>query len=271
MRIEYSVRIQNISYQGEGTTARTKAPWGLYKVSVTLADGTDAVIECEALLNATGRVPNVCGIGLDEAGVNYDNRVGVHIDDCFMTTNPNVYACGDCASPFKFTHAADWQARTAIRNMFLGTKEKQSQLLFPWCTYTEPEIAHVGLYEKEMEDRGIPHVSYKRDLKDVDRCKCEGVTEGFVKISARQGTDEILGATIVGPNAGDMISEITLCMNNGIGLSRLAGCVHPYPTSAEAVRQCAAQFWQRGGLKTPVNNRVVEMLLQGGAGAADGV
>ena len=105
-------------------------------------------------------------------------------------------------------------------------------------------------------------MSYKRELKDVDRCKCEGVTSGFVKISAREGTDEILGATIVGPCAGDMISEITLCMNNGIGLSKLAGTIHPYPTSAEAVRQCAAQFWQRGGLKTPVNNRVVQMLLR---------
>lgn len=139
---------------------------------------------------------------------------------------------------------------------------KHDMILTPWATYTEPEIAHVGLYEKEMDDRGIAYVSYKRDLKDVDRCKCEGVKSGFVKISAREGTDEILGATIVGPNAGDMISEITICMQNNIGLSALAGTIHPYPTSAEAVRQCAAQFWQRGGLKTPANLRVIEMLLQ---------
>jgi hypothetical protein len=96
----------------------------------------------------------------------------------------------------------------------------------------------------------------------VDRCKCEGVTEGFVKISARLGTDEILGCTIVGPTAGDMISEVTLAMNNGIGMSKLAGCVHPYPTTQEAVRQCAAQFWQRGGLKSPANVRAVELLLR---------
>jgi len=145
--------------------------------------------------------------------------------------------------------------------MFLGTCERAGSLLIPWCTYSDPEIAHVGLYEAEMAARGIAFTSYKRELNDVDRCKCEGVTEGFVKISAREGTDEILGATIVGPCAGDMISEVTICMNNGIGMSKLAGCIHPYPTSAEAVRQCAAQFWQRGGLKTPANLRAIEILL----------
>ena len=163
MRIEYSVKINNIEYvpdpsaaaSGDSSGARTKGPWGTYRLSVTLKDGTETVIESEALLNATGRVPNVCNMGLEAVGVDYDNRQGVHIDDCFMTSNPNVYACGDCASPFKFTHAADWQARTAIRNMFLGLKERQSQLLIPWATYTEPEIAHVGLYEKEMEEKGI--------------------------------------------------------------------------------------------------------------------
>ena len=91
--------------------ACTKGPWGVYKLSVTLRDGTETVFESEALLNATGRVPNVCGMGLEAVGVDYDNRRGVHVDECFVTTNPNVYACGDCASPFKFTHAADWQVR----------------------------------------------------------------------------------------------------------------------------------------------------------------
>jgi len=272
MDIQYSVKINNIEYVGGDPTAGapTKAPWGCYKVFVTLADGTDKVYECEAILNATGRVPNVCGVGLDTVGVEFDNRCGVHVDDHFQTCVPNIYSCGDCASPFKFTHAADWQARTAIRNMFLGLKEKQQNILTPWCTYTEPEIAHVGLYEKEMDDRGIAYVTYKRDLKDVDRCKCEGVKAGFVKISAAEGTDVILGATIVGPSAGDMISEITICMQNGIGLSKLAGTIHPYPTSAEAIRQCAAQFWQRGGMATPVNKRVTEMLLEERAAAGPG-
>jgi len=276
LRIEYGVKFVNIEFfppleEGEPETgngngagrARTKGPWGLYKVTVETPTGGVQVFECEALLNATGRTPNVHGLGLEKVGVEYDTRRGVSVDACFQTVgNPAVYACGDVASPLKFTHAADWQARTAIRNMFLGTKETAGRLLIPWCTYTEPEIAHVGLYEKEMDDRGIAYTSYKRELKDVDRCKCEGVEKGFVKISAREGTDEILGCTIVGPTAGDMISEVTLCMNNGIGLSKLAGCVHPYPTSQEAVRQCAAQFWQRGGLKSKANVRAVELLLE---------
>lgn len=258
--IQYSVRINGIEYNGPEGSACTKAPWGLYTVNVTLSTGEDKTFECEAVLNATGRVPNVCGLGLETVGVEFDNRTGVHVDECFQTANPNIYACGDCASPFKFTHAADWQARTAIRNMFLGLRERQQNILTPWCTYTEPEIAHVGLYEKEMDDRGIEYTSYKRDMKDVDRCKCEGVTSGFVKISVAKGTDRILGATIVGPNAGDMISEITICMQHNIGCSSLAGTIHPYPTSAEAVRQCAAQYWQRD-LSTPVGERVLQMIM----------
>ena len=150
MAIHYSVKINNMEYEPcEGAPegkACTKGPWGIYKVYVTLSDGTDAVFECEAVLNATGRVPNVCNLGLEAVGVEFDNRQGVHIDECFMTTNPNIYSCGDCASPFKFTHAADWQARTAIRNMFLGTKDKHDQILTPWCTYTEPEVSGWGVY-----------------------------------------------------------------------------------------------------------------------------
>jgi len=243
LTFHYGAAVTGIAYEppflGEevpsSSESRTKAPWGTYKVSVTLQDGTACVAECEALLNATGRLPNVVGLGLENVGVEFDNRVGVHVDECFRTANPRIYSCGDCASPLKFTHAADWQARTAIRNMFLGLAESGSSLLVPWCTYTDPEVAHVGLYEEEMDARGIAYDTYQRELKDVDRCKCEGITEGFVKISARAGTDEILGATIVGPTAGDLISEVTLSMNNGIGLSKLAGCIHPYPTCAEAV------------------------------------
>ena len=125
--IRYSVKIVNIEFEpcGAGAAdtaagggaasgrAATKGPWGLYKTTVVLADGTTAVLESEALLNATGRVPNVCDLGLEAVGVEYDNRQGVHVDDTFATSNLDVYACGDCASPFKFTHAADWQVTTA--------------------------------------------------------------------------------------------------------------------------------------------------------------
>ena len=255
--VHYAVKITGIKLAGE---LAMKAPWPTYDVSVTLSDGTAKVFRCEALLNATGRAPNVSGIGLDEAGVDYDTRTGVHISDLYETSAPNIYSCGDCASPYKFTHAADWQARCAVRNMFLQANSKHSDLLVPWATYTDPEIAHVGLYEKEMDDKGIAYDTYVRQFKDVDRCKCEGVTSGFVKISCAKGSDQILGSTIVGPCAGDLISEITVCMQNGIGCKDIAGVMHPYPTTAEAVRQCAAQYFPK--LRTPAVNAAIEKRLE---------
>ena len=255
--VHYAVKITGIKLAGE---LAMKAPWPTYDVSVTLSDGTAKVFRCEALLNATGRAPNVSGIGLDEAGVDYDTRTGVHISDLYETSAPNIYSCGDCASPYKFTHAADWQARCAVRNMFLRANSKHSDLLVPWATYTDPEIAHVGLYEKEMDDKGIAYDTYVRQFKDVDRCKCEGVTSGFVKISCAKGSDQILGSTIVGPCAGDLISEITVCMQNGIGCKDIAGVMHPYPTTAEAVRQCAAQYFPK--LRTPAVNAAIEKRLE---------
>lgn len=143
---------------------------------------------------------------------------------------------------FKFTHSADFQARIAVRNMFLGDKNKLSNLLIPWCTYTEPEIAHVGKYEDELKAEGIEFESFVRQLSQVDRCMCDGVKDGFVKITVRAGTDEIVGATICGANAGDMISEITVCIQYGIGISQLAGVIHPYPTTQEAIRQACLGF-----------------------------
>lgn len=124
----------------------------------------------------------------------------------------------------------------AIRNMFLGDTNKLSDILIPWCTYTEPEIAHVGKYESELDRAGVAHESFIKNLAEVDRCMCDGVKEGFVKITVRAGTDEIVGATICGPNAGDMISELTLCMQYGIGVTQIAGTIHPYPTTQESLR-----------------------------------
>lgn len=111
-------------------------------------------------------------------------------------------------------------------------------------TYTHPEIAHVGKYESELQAKGIQFESFKRDLAPVDRCLCDGITEGFVKITVRAGTDQIIGATICAPDAGSMISELTVCMQYGIGLTQLAGVIHPYPTVQESIRQCALQIYK---------------------------
>ncbi|KAJ8599955.1 hypothetical protein CTAYLR_002840 [Chrysophaeum taylorii] len=256
--VQYSVKLHAVKLV-TGTTLAYKAPWPLYRVEATLSDGTKKTFECEALLNATGRAPNTAGLGLDDAGIEYDSRSGIHVNDFYQTSNPDVFAAGDVCSPFKFTHAADFMGRCAVRNAFLDAKDRHSQLLVPWATYTDPEVAHVGLYERELDAAATPYDSYVRHLADVDRCKAEGVTTGFVKISCAKGTDTILGATIVGPNAGDMISEISVAIQNGLGCGDIAGVMHPYPTSAEAVRQCAAQFLPK--LRTPAVDAALNLRM----------
>ncbi|CAM9191590.1 unnamed protein product [Discosporangium mesarthrocarpum] len=257
LTIRLGARIKRV--ECDETGSMYSAPFNTYRIVLDV-DGEEEVIESDALLNATGRAPNVFGVGLDEAGVDYDNRRGVVIDDYFRTTSPNIYACGDCASPYKFTHAADWQARVAIRNMFLGDKTKQSDLLIPWCTYTEPEVAHVGKYESELDEKGIEYESFLRNMADVDRCRCEGITSGFAKITVEKGSGgKILGATVVGPNAGDMISELTICIQNGVTIAQLAGTIHPYPTAAECVRQAANMYIKT--LRTPEVNKALEIII----------
>lgn len=191
----------------------------------------------DTLLVAVGRAPNVGGLNLEAAGVAYDEKAGVHVDDHLRTTNPRIFAAGDVCSQSKFTHAADFMARIVIRNALFKGRAKASALVIPWCTYTSPETAHVGLYPKEAEAKGIAIDTYTRELRDVDRAILDGETEGFVRVHTKKGTDQILGATIVAANAGDMISEITLAMTHGLGLKKIADSIHPYPTQAEAIRQ----------------------------------
>jgi len=174
--------------------------------------------------------------------VAYDRRSGVTVDDRLCTSNPMIYAAGDVCMEEKFTHAADFAARTVIQNaLFLGRK-KLSALTIPWCTYTDPEIAHVGLSERQAAERGVAIDTYLRPFPEVDRAVIDGEDEGFVKVHARRGTDRIVGATIVARHAGDMIGELTLAITAGIGLGRLASVIHPYPTQAEAIRQVGDMY-----------------------------
>ncbi len=190
----------------------------------------------DKLLVAVGRSPNVEGLGLETAGVAYSQK-GVQVNDKLHTTQPDIYAAGDICSPYQFTHAADFMARIVIRNALFFGRAKASALTIPWCTYTEPEIAHVGLYTKQAAEQGVELDTFTRKLADVDRAVLEGRTKGLVRVHVRKGTDKIAGATIVAHNAGDMISEITLAMANGLGLKQIANTIHPYPTQAEAIRQ----------------------------------
>ena len=205
-------------------------------------NGQEESFATDEILVGTGRAPNVDGLNLESVGVEHDPRKGVKVNDRLQTTNPRIYAAGDVCLEWKFTHAADFAARIVIQNaLFLGRK-KLSALTMPWATYTDPEIAHVGLYLREARERGLELDTYTRHFKEVDRALADGEEEGFVKIHTRRGGDEILGATIVARHAGEMISEISVAMAGGVGLGRLANVIHPYPTQAEAIRHCGDAY-----------------------------
>ena len=161
------------------------------------------------------------------------------MSDTLQTSNPRVYAAGDICSPYKFTHTADAQARIVIANALFMGRQKSSALTIPWCTYTDPEIAHVGMYERDAEARGIEVTTLTVPLADVDRAVLDGETEGFARVHLKKGSDRILGATIVARHAGEMINELSLAIAGGLGLSAIARTIHPYPTQAEAIRKLA--------------------------------
>ena len=199
--------------------------------------------EGDALLVAVGRVPNV-ELGLEAAGVAFTPG-GVLVDDRLRTTNRRVYAVGDVASPHQFTHAADAQARLAVRNaLFLG-RGKASALLIPSATYTSPEVARVGPTLQDLRDSGLAVETVTVPFHEVDRAKLDGDEGGFVRLHLRKGGDEILGATIVAPHAGDLIAQVTQAMKQGVGLERLGDVIFPYPTTAEALRKAADRHRRR--------------------------
>ncbi|MFK7768667.1 MAG: mercuric reductase [Mariniblastus sp.] len=221
----------------------------------------------EKLLIAVGRAPNVDGLNLESVNVEYDQS-GVKVNDHLQTTNPKIFAAGDICSTFKFTHAADFQARIVIQNALFAIgpfgKKKASDLIIPWATYTSPEIAHVGMYENDAKKSGVEIDTYTQSLEHIDRAILEGNNEGFIKVHTRKGTDKIVGATIVAENAGDLISEITLAMKNKIGLSGIGSTIHPYPTQAEAIRKLGDQFSKTK--LTSLNKKVLSLLMRFNAG-----
>jgi len=218
---------------------RTKS--GKKKVVVE-HEGEKQTVEADEIMIGAGRVPNVEGMGLEVAGVKFDVRRGVVVNDHLRTTHKNIYAAGDCCMAWKFTHAADAAAQIVVQNALFKGRKKLSSLVMPWCTYTDPEIAHVGLYEKDARSKGLEVDFFKFDMSENDRALADGEEMGFVKVMARKGTDKILGATVVSAHAGEMISEITTAMTTGTGLGRLANVIHPYPTQADAIKRVAGLY-----------------------------
>lgn len=195
----------------------------------------------DQVLVSVGRSPNIENLNLEAAGVDFHEK-GITVNDRLQTTNPMIYAAGDICSPYQFTHAADFMARIVIQNALFKGWRKASSLVIPWATYTSPEIAHVGLYEHQAQEKNIEIDTYVQRFADVDRAILESEENGFVKVHVRKGSDQILGATIVANSAGDLISEVTLAMTNRISLGKIASTIHPYPTQAEAIRKLGDQF-----------------------------
>jgi len=213
-------------------------------------EGSGGEVACDRILLAVGRAANVEGLGLEAAGVEYSKK-GVRVDERLRTSNPRVLAAGDVASQFQFTHVADALARIAIQNALFHGRAKASDLVIPWCTYTSPEVAHVGLYAKEAEERGQAVDSLTVPLSELDRARLDGEEEGFLRLHLAKGKDRILGATLVAAHAGDMLGELCLAITAGVGLGKIASTIHPYPTQGEVVKK-AADLWRRGKLTPTV-------------------
>jgi len=212
------------------------------KVAELVIDGNVASTAVDQILTGIGRLPAVQGLDLEAGGIAYDARSGIRVDDFLRTTNPRVYAAGDVCLANRFTNTAQASACIVVRNALLLGRRRLSALTVPWCTYTDPEVAHVGLYVKEARQRGIPVKTFTIPMHDVDRAIADSEDDGFVKIHVREGSGHILGATVVARHAGEMINVISLAMVSGLDLDALDGVIHAYPTQGEAIRLAAAAY-----------------------------
>jgi dihydrolipoamide dehydrogenase len=229
-----------------GHKAKQVVVEGEKKFLICESGGKDLRIEFDALLCAVGRVPNTTGYGLEELGIPVTKARTVETNEYLQTLYPNIYACGDVAGPYQFTHTASHQAwYAAVNALFGGLKKFRADYsVIPWATFTDPEVARVGLNETEAKERGIPHEITTYGLDDLDRAIADEEAHGMVKVLTVPGKDRILGATIVGEHAGDLIVEFIAAMKHGIGLNKILGTIHIYPTLAEA-NKYAAGVWKK--------------------------
>jgi pyruvate/2-oxoglutarate dehydrogenase complex dihydrolipoamide dehydrogenase (E3) component len=206
------------------------------KVLIAEHNGADVRIPFDQVLIAVGRVANTAGYGLEELGIGVTRARTVETDDYLQTLYPNIYACGDVAGPFQFTHTASHQAWYAAVNALFGRfkRFKADYRVIPWATFTDPEVARVGLNEDEARERKIPVTVTLYRIDDLDRAIADEEAHGLVKVLTKPGTDRILGVTIAGEHAADLLAEYVLSMKHGLGLNKILGTIHTYPTFAEA-------------------------------------
>ena len=215
-------------------------------------------IVVDELLVAGGRKPNLEGLGLEEARVQYTVH-GISVDNRLRTSNPKIYAAGDICSRYKFTHAADAMARIVIANALFFARRRVTDLVIPWCTYTDPEIAHVGYYEKDAKAAGFEVATITESLNDVDRAILDGEDQGFARVHYDKKTGRILGGTLVARHAGEMISELTLAIVAKQKIHVLSSTIHPYPTQAEVLRK-VGDAYMRAKLR-PTMKKLLEKWL----------
>jgi len=230
-----------------GHAAREVLVQGGEKLLVCDHQGARVEIPFDAILVAVGRRANTSGFGLEELGVIISPRGTIETDPFLRTNFPNILCAGDVAGPYQFTHTAAHQAwYAAVNALFSPFKSFRADYrVIPWCTFTDPEVARVGLNETEASEQKLDFEVTVYQLAELDRAIAEGEEEGWIKVITPRGKDTILGATIVGPHAGDLLAEFILAMKHGIGLNKILGTIHPYPTLAEAIKATAGE-WKRG-------------------------
>lgn len=233
VRLVNQAKIERVSHDGHQFTLHLAG------------DNGPPTVQGDRLLVATGRTPNTDGLGLDVAGVTVTKH-GITVDDRLRTSNPHVYAIGDVSSARQFTHVADAHARLVVPNaLFFGIGGgRTTALVIPWVTYTDPEVAHVGITLDDASSRGVRLDTIRVDLDDNDRARLDGATHGFLKVHLAAGTDRIMGATLVAAHAGEMIGEMALAITSRVGLGAVGKTIHPYPTQAEVFRR-AADAWRK--------------------------
>ena len=209
-----------------------------WQLTITRGAISDA-LDVDHVLVAVGRRANTETLALADAGVATDPHGRVRVNDFLQTANRRIYAAGDVCLPWQFTHAADWSARLVIRNALFAGRARVSGLVLPRATFTDPELAAIGLTTEEAQARGVAVTPFDVPFASVDRAMTDGRTRGFLRVLVRRGSDRILGATIVGPRAGELVSEIAVAMRANMGLAGLSNVVHPYPGYADAIRRAA--------------------------------
>ncbi len=243
--VEASLREDGVDMRTNHKAVRVEVVEGEKRL-IVLHSGSELAIPFDALLCAVGRSPRIIGYGLEELGIPVTDRKTIEVNDYLQTRYPNIYAVGDVVGPFQFTHAASHQAWYAAVNALFGRfkKFKADYSVIPWATFTDPEVARVGLSETEALEKGIAYEVTRYGIDDLDRAIADGTTDGFVKVLTVPGKDKILGVTIVGEHAGDLIAEFVLAMRHGLGLNKILGTIHIYPTMAEANKYVAGA-WKR--------------------------